>query len=100
MKRLIATLLFVAAAAAATASDASAWTRSGAVTGLRGTTSFGGSGSCSGGTYAWQGGGTGPAGNSWSRSGSASCSAGSCTRQGQGTGPRGHSYSYSRTVSR
>ncbi|UFZ04762.1 hypothetical protein LQG66_00055 [Bradyrhizobium ontarionense] len=100
MKKSIGTLLLVAALSAAAAVDANAWTRSGSVTGPRGTASFGGSGSCSGGACSWQGGGTGPAGNSWSRSGSASCSGGSCTRQGQGTGPRGNAYSYSRTVTR
>ncbi|WP_315797545.1 hypothetical protein [Bradyrhizobium sp. SZCCHNRI3043] len=100
MKTSIATFLLVAVLSAAAAVDANAWTRSGSVAGPRGTTSFGGSGSCSGGACAWQGGGTGPAGRSWSRSGSASCSDGSCTRQGQGTGPRGNSYSYSRTFTR
>ncbi len=100
MTKSIGTLLLVTALTTAAAADAHAWTRSGSVTGPRGTTTFGRSGSCSGGTCSWQAGGTGPAGNSWSRSGSASCSGGSCTRQGQGTGPRGYSYSYSRTVIR
>ncbi|MGC2778150.1 MAG: hypothetical protein WA418_21185, partial [Bradyrhizobium sp.] len=71
MKTSIGTLLLVAALSAAAAVDANAWTRSGSVTGPRGTATFGGSGNCSGGACSWQGGGTGPAGNSWSRSGSA-----------------------------
>ncbi|MGJ4889065.1 hypothetical protein ACQR0Z_31565 [Bradyrhizobium sp. HKCCYLS3077] len=100
MKTTLGTLLLVAALSAAAAADANAWTRSGSITGPRGTTNFGSSGSCAGGACGWQGGGTGPAGRSWSRSGSASCSGGSCTVQGQGSGPRGNAYSYSRTVTR
>ena len=100
MTKSFGVLLLGVTLSTAAAVDANAWTRTGSVTGPRGTTTFGRSGSCAGGACSWQGGGTGPAGRSWSRSGSASCSDGSCTRQSQGTGPRGNSYSYSRTVTR
>lgn len=100
MNKLMTTTLLAATLSLAAAADANAWTRSGSVTGPRGTTNFGSSGSCSGGACSWQGGGTGPAGRSWSRSGSGSCSGGTCSWQGQGTGPRGNSYSYSGSVSR
>jgi len=91
----LATLLSFAVAA-----DANAWTRSGSATGPRGTTNYGGSGSCAGGSCSWQGGGTGPAGRSWSRSGTGSCSGGSCTVNSSGTGPRGYGYSRTTTYSR
>lgn len=47
------------------------WRHQGKVTGPHGgTTTYGGSGRCSGGACSWSGGGTGPHGGSWSRHGS------------------------------
>ncbi len=100
MTKFIAISALTAALSIAAAANANAWTRSGSFTGPRGTTTYGGSGGCSGGSCSWQGGGTGPAGGSWSRSGTGSCADGTCNTSGQGTGPRGGSYNYSGSFSR
>ncbi|WP_245270737.1 hypothetical protein [Beijerinckia mobilis] len=84
----------------ATLHPANAFSRNGSFTGARGTTSWGGSGSCSGGSCSHSAGGTGPAGRSWNRQGSSSCANGTCSGSGTYTGPRGgtvqHGYSVSR----
>lgn len=77
-----------------------AFSRDGSFTGPRGTSSFYGSGSCSGQSCSHSAGGTGPAGRSWSRQGSTSCANGSCSSNGGGTGPRGGSFSRSSSFSR
>jgi len=100
MTRLIAISTLVAAISIASIADASAWTRNGSFSGPRGTTNYGGSGSCSGGSCSSTRGGTGPAGRSWSGQSSSSCSGGSCTHSGSGTGPAGNSYNHTGSVSR
>ena len=99
MFRSIAAPALAAVISFAAVSEAGAWTRSGSFTGPRGTSNWGASGGCAGGSCSWNGGGSGPRG-AWSRSGSANCSGGACAVGGQGSGPRGGSYSYSRSVSR
>lgn len=99
MTKLVAISALVAALFFGMAADAGAWERHGTFTGPRGTTTTSGSGSCAGGNCSWQGGGTGPRGNSWSRQGTASCSGGTCTSSGGGTGPQGGSWSRSGTTS-
>ena len=71
-KSTLLALLLASGFALGTAAEAQAWTRSGSVTGPRGgTATYGGSGSCAKGQgCAWKGGGTGPAGRTWSRTGS------------------------------
>ncbi|OAI31696.1 hypothetical protein A1351_04355 [Methylosinus sp. R-45379] len=99
MFRSIAAPALAALMTFAAVSEADAWTRSGSFTGPRGTSNWGSSRSCAGGSCSWSGGGSGPRG-AWSRSGSANCGGGSCNVSSQGSGPRGRSYDYTRSVSR
>jgi hypothetical protein len=96
MTRLIAIPALAAILSVAAIADANAgsWSRSHSVTGPRGTTSWGSTGSCSGGSCSWQGGGTGFRGNSWSRQGEATCGGGTCNWNGEFTGPRGNTHTY------
>ena len=92
MIRMIAVSTLAAAFSLAAAGEAGAWQRSGSVTGPRGTTTYGGSGSCSGGSCSWQRGGTGPHGYSWGYSGAGTCTDRTCSYSGTGTGSRGRTY--------
>jgi hypothetical protein len=66
----IQSLALAAAMLIAVVADASAFTRSGSVTGPAGrTATYGGSTTCTGGTCSSQGGVTGPRGNTITRSG-------------------------------
>ncbi len=100
VSRLAATSAFAAILALATVADASAYTRSGSVSGPRGVSTVNGSGSCSGGSCSRSVVRTGPAGNSYTRSGSASCSGGTCSGSATSTGPRGYSRTRQGSVSR
>ncbi|CAM5767007.1 hypothetical protein LMIY3S_02015 [Labrys miyagiensis] len=102
MMRLIAIPALAAVLSITAIADANAgsWRRSGSVTGPRGTTNWGSSGSCTGGSCSWQGGGTGFRGNSWSRQGEGTCGGGSCNWNGEFTGPRGNTRTYGGTIYR
>jgi hypothetical protein len=100
MKKFLAVSAIAGAMLVAIVADANAGSRSGTITGPRGTTTFSGSRSCAGGTCSSQGSVTGPYGNTVSRQGSSSCSGGSCSGSGTVTGPRGGTVSYNGTVTR
>jgi hypothetical protein len=100
MTKLIALSTLAAALSVGAAADANAWTRSGTVTGPRGTSTVQGSGSCSGGTCSRSVTRTGPNGNSVTRQGSASCAGGVCTGSSTTTGPNGNTVYRQGTVSR
>lgn len=89
-----ATLTFAAVA------DAHAWTRSGTVSGWRGTGSVNAHGSCGGGSCSRSITRTGPYGYSMSRQGSASCAGGVCSGSRTTTGPYGNSATRSGTFYR
>jgi len=73
MKKILAIFAIAGALSVAVVADADAGSRSGSITGPRGTTTFSGSRSCSGGT---------------------------CSGSGTATGPRGGTVSYNSTVTR
>ena len=100
MKRLIAMSTLAAALSVAAAADANAWTRSGTVTGPRGTSTIQGVGSCANGTCSRSVTATGPYGNSVTRQGSGSCANGVCSGSRQTTGPRGNTVYRQGSVSR
>jgi len=100
MKKLLAISAIAGALFAAGVADANAGSRSGSITGPRGTTTFSGSRSCAGGVCSSQGSVTGPYGGTISHQGSSTCSGGTCTGSGVITGPRGGTVSYNRTISR
>ena len=99
MKKLLAVVATIGALSAVTMADANAGSRSGTITGPRGTTTFSNSRSCAGGVCSSKGSVTGPYGGTVSHQGSSSCSGGTCTGSGSVTGPRG-TVSYNRTISR
>jgi hypothetical protein len=70
MKKLILTTAMIGALSVAAVADANAWTRSGTVTGPRGTSTIQGSGGCANGTCSRSVTRTGPYGNSVTRTGS------------------------------
>lgn len=84
----------------AVATDANAWSRSGSVTGPRGTATVQGSGSCAGGACSRSVTRTGPYGYSVSRQGTVSCANGVCTGSRATTGPRGNTIYRQGSVSR
>jgi hypothetical protein len=100
MKKLFAVAAIVGAMSVAAIVDANAGSRSGSISGPRGTTTFAGSRSCSGGACSSQGSVTGPYGGTISHQGSSSCSGGTCSGSGTVTGPRGGTVSYNRSVTR
>ena len=100
MKKFFATAAIVGALSAAAIVDANAGSRSGSISGPRGTTTFAGSRSCAGGACSSQGSVTGPYGGTISHQGSSTCSGGTCSGSGVVTGPRGGTVSYNRTISR
>jgi len=100
MKKLFAIAAIVGALSAAAIVDANAGSRSGSISGPRGTTTFAGSRSCAGGACSSQGSVTGPYGGTVSHQGSSSCSGGTCSGSGTVTGPRGGSVTYNGTVTR
>ena len=105
MKKLLAISAIAGALFAAGVADANAGSRSGSISGPRGTTTYSGSRSCAGGVCSSQGSVTGPYGGTISHQGSSTCSGGTCsggTCSGSGviTGPRGGTVSYNRTISR
>ena len=100
MKKLLAIAATIGALSAVTIADANAGSRSGSITGPRGTTTFSGSRSCAGGVCSSQGSVTGPYGGTVSHQGSSTCSGGTCSGSGTVTGPRGGTVSYNRTISR
>jgi len=100
MKKFLAILAITGALSATAIADANAGSRSGTISGPRGTSTFSGSRSCAGGVCSSQGSVTGPYGGTISRQGTSTCSGGSCTGSGTITGPRGGAVSYSGTVTR
>jgi uncharacterized low-complexity protein len=72
MKKLFLTTAMIGALSVAAIADANAWTRSAAVTGPRGTSTFQGSGSCANGACTRSATRTGPAGNTYTRQGTIS----------------------------
>jgi len=100
MKKLLAIAAIIGAVSAVTVADANAGSRSGSISGPRGTTTFSGSRSCAGGVCSSQGSVTGPYGGTISHQGSSSCSGGTCSGSGTVTGPRGGSVTYNGTVTR
>jgi hypothetical protein len=89
MTRGLTTLALAATVIFSIAADANAWTRSGTITGPRGTSTVNGSGSCANGACSGSVTRTGPNGYSVTRQGTASCSGGVCSGSSQITGPRG-----------
>ena len=67
MKNLFLTSAVVGALSLAAVAEANAWTRSGTVTGPRGTSSFNVTGSCANGSCTRSATRTGPAGNTYTR---------------------------------
>ena len=100
MKKLFAIAAIAGALSAAAIVDANAGSRSGSISGPRGTTTFSNARSCAGGTCSSQGSVTGPYGGTVSHQGSSSCSGGTCSGSGTITGPRGGSVTYNGTVTR
>ena len=100
MTKLIALSALAAALSVGAAADANAWTRSGTVTGPRGTSSVQAQGSCAGGSCSRSVTRTGPNGNSVTRQGSASCAGGVCTGSSTTTGPAGNTIYRQGSVSR
>lgn len=91
MTKFIAIAALAAAMSVVAVADASAWTRSGTVTGPRGTSTIQGSGSCANGTCSRSVTRTGPYGYSATKQSSASCAGGTCSRSATRTGPYGYS---------
>ncbi len=91
------TLTAIAAVLCLTAVNADAGTRarSGSLTGPRGTTTWGGTRTCAGGSCSSHGFITGPAGATATRQGSTTCANGTCTSGATITGFRGGVYSRS-----
>ena len=100
MKKVFAIAAFAGALSAAAIVDANAGSRSGSISGPRGTTTFSNSRSCADGACSSQGSVTGPYGGTISHQGSSSCSGGTCSGSGTVTGPRGGSVTYNGTVTR
>jgi hypothetical protein len=100
MKKFLAISAIAGAMFVAAAADANAGSRSGSISGPRGTTTFSGSRSCAGGSCSSQGSVTGPNGGTVSRQDSSTCSGGTCSGGGTVTGPRGGTVSYNGTVTR
>ena len=82
MKKLLAISAIAGALFAAGVADANAGSRSGSISGPRGTTTFSGSRSCAGGVCSSQGSVTGPYGGTISHQGSSTCSGGTCSSSG------------------
>lgn len=90
----------IATFAAVTIGEAEARSRSGSITGPRGTTTYQAQRDCSGGTCTRSGSATGPAGLTRSWQGSRTCAGGTCTSNGSVTGPYGGTATYSGTSTR
>jgi hypothetical protein len=80
--------------------EANAWTRSRAVVGPRGVSTFHGSGSCANGSCNRSVTRTGPYGGTMNRNGSVSCSGGTCSGTRTTTGPYGNTVTRQGTVTR
>lgn len=100
MKKLLAVTAIIGAMSAAAIVDANAGSRSGTISGPRGTTTYAGSRSCAGGACSSQGSVTGPFGGTISHQGSTTCSGATCTGTGVITGPRGGTVTYNSTYTR
>jgi hypothetical protein len=100
MAKLIAVSALAVALSVGAAADANAWTRTGSVTGARGTFSVQGSGSCANGTCSRSVTRTGPYGNSVTRQGTASCAGGVCAGSRTTTGPGGNTVYRQGSISR
>ena len=99
MNKLLATAAIVSAVSLF-AVEANAWTRSRAVVGPRGVSTFQGSGSCANGSCNRSVTRTGPYGGTMTRDGSVSYSGGSCTGTRTTTGPNGNTVTRQGTVTR
>lgn len=100
MTRFLTLAAGVALVTLAGAAEANAWTRSGSVTGWRGTGTVNAYGGCAGGSCSRSITRTGPYGYSTSRQGSASCAGGVCSGTRTTTGPRGNSVTRQGTIYR
>ena len=80
--------------------EAHAWERNGTVTGPRGTSTFSGSGSCSGGTCTRERSRTGAYGRTVTRQGERTCANGTCTGSRTTTGPNGQTVTRQGSISR
>jgi hypothetical protein len=98
MKKLMIMSAATVVLSFAAAPDANAWTRNGSVTGVRGTATVTGSGSCANGSCSRSV--TGPYGYGASRQGTVSCANGTCTGSRTTTGPRGNTVYRQGSVSR
>ena len=100
MRKNLTIALMSSMLAIAVASEANAWTRSGTVTGPRGTSSVQASGSCANGSCSRQITRTNPYGQTSTRSGSAVCANGVCSGSSTTTGPYGGTVTRQGTISR
>ncbi|CAN5336445.1 hypothetical protein BH11PSE4_BH11PSE4_37310 [soil metagenome] len=100
MIKFLAVSVVAGAVSLAAIADTSAASRSGSISGPRGTSTYAGSRSCSGGSCSSQGSVTGPYGNTISHQGSRSCANGVCSGSGTVTGPRGGAVYYNSSVTR
>jgi len=90
MRQLVTMSALMAALSIGAAADANAWTRSGSVTGWRGTATVHASGGCAYGACSRQITRSGPYGYSVSRQGSVACASGACVGSRTTTGPYGN----------
>ncbi|MEM6676453.1 MAG: hypothetical protein AAF675_01130 [Pseudomonadota bacterium] len=100
MTKSMAIPALIALFAAGFPAEASAWERKGSFTGLRGTSTVHGSGSCSGSACSRSITKTGPYGYSASRQGSGSCANGACSGSRTTTAPNGRSWTREGSISR
>lgn len=100
MNKLIALSALAGLLTLAASTGASAWTRTGSVTGPKGSITTTVKGSCSGGTCTRDTTRTGTNGKTVTTSGTASCSGGSCTGTRTTTGPNGKSTTRTGTISK
>jgi len=93
MTKLLTFAILAAGLCLATLGPAEARTiaHAGSITGPRGTTTFAGERTCSGGSCSSSGSVTGPNGKTASRTGSTSCANGTCSSTATVTGPNGAS---------
>ena len=90
MKKYLAISTLAVVMSCLTIAEASAWTRTGTVTGPRGTATITAAGGCAYGVCSRSVTRTGPYGRTVTRTGSASCVGGVCTASRVTTGPRGN----------
>jgi hypothetical protein len=100
MKSMMTTAALTGILAIATVTSASAWERSGSVSGPRGTNTLSAQGNCSGGSCARSATVTGAYGRTATRNGSGSCSGGSCSGNRTTTGPAERTFQRSGTIRR